>query len=1008
MGQFKGCLWAILGTMVVGCAGADVRDEPTSSTSLAVKQCHGDDDDDGRPPTPCATHRDPAFALGRSACESGRLVGAASNNSALANDPTYVTTLANEFTYVTPENGMKWGSLQPVDATHWDFTQADAVVAAAQAAHQSIKGHTLIWHQQLPPFITDALAPAALQSAINANIDTVVGHYRGKLRAWDVVNEAIDDSAHLRDSVFSRAFGADFISAAFRRAHKADPKAKLFYNDYGIEVQNAKSDAVYALVQGLVNSRAPIDGVGFQFHIDARFPPSEQAISDNFARFTALGLRVNISELDVQVRNVVGPRADKLALQKQIYHRVVAACAATPLCEAVTTWGYTDKYSWIDTTFGADDPLELDDNYGRKPAYYAMVDGFEGVPTDPEGTPPNLIANSSFEAGSDGWSGFGIPSVTIASRAHTGDNALLAADRTNTSQGPAIDVTSVVRSGFIYDASAFVSIERGRHDRFDRFDRFDKGDTGQPVELTAKVTCEGAAPTFISVASGTALRHEYTALDGKLTLPLCNITQALLYVQGPDADVDLLIDDAALRTIGEPLGVNVVTNGTFESGVAGWFPFGSPTLSLSNIAHTGNGGMRIANRTATFMGPGYDLLPPVTTDGATYSMSGWIRVSGAATAPVSLTVVSVCDGTQAFTSVASGTANDQAFIKLSGSYVVPPCNNLSQLIVYFEGPASGVDEIVDDVSIQQRLSIPVLPPPPPPQRTNLAGNGDWELGVNGWAPFGGNVSQTAAFVHGGSFAGVDTNRTANFMGPSYRLPSGPASYDVSIYALQNSGSAITLALSAKLTCNGVDSFPFLGSASNAPGTWSKLSGSFTIPVGCASAQLFVQQLDGSTNPDLYVDDLVVNASSVTNFSGNPGFETGTSGWFTFGGGLAQSSAFAHSGGFSGLNSGRTASFNGPAFSFPTGAGKYTASLWALQNSGSSLPFVLSVKTHCNGVDDFPFLGLVNAPSGSWVQLSGAFTVPVNCTEVTLFLNQNGGSTFPDMYVDDLVALPVLP
>jgi GH35 family endo-1,4-beta-xylanase len=989
---------AVLGVMVVGCAGTNVGDgAPTGVTSQAVQQAQ--DDGDGKAPTPCAAHRDPAFPLGHTACESGRLVGAASNNGALANDPTYVTTLGNEFTYVTPENAMKWGTLQPVDATHWDFTQADAVVNAAEAAHQAIKGHTLIWYQQLPPFVTSSVAPADLQTMINANIDTVVGHYRGRLRAWDVVNEAIDDSANLRDSVFSRAFGADFIPAAFKRAHKADPKAKLFYNDYGIEVQNAKSDAVYALVQGLVQNRVPIDGVGFQFHLDARFPPSEQAIIDNFARFAELGLRVNISELDVQVRNIVDTRANKLALQKQIYHRVVAACAATPACEAVTTWGYTDKYSWIDTTFGADDPLELDDNYGRKPAYYAMVDGFEGVPPDPDGTPPNLIANSSFEAGTDGWFGFGIPSVTTHKHGHTGDNALLATGRTDTWQGPAIDVTSIVRPGFIYDASAFVSIKHDKHD---------KKNDGQPVQLTAQVTCDSQSPTYITVASDTAHKHEYTALDGTLTLPLCNITQAILYVQGPAADVDVLVDDVALRQIGEPLGANVVTNGDFESGISGWFPFGSPTLSQTNVAHGGNGAILATNRTATYMGPGYNLLPPVTTDGATYLMSGWVRINGAASAPVSLTVVSTCDGTQAFAQVASGTANDQSFVKLSGSYLVPPCNNLSQLILYIEGPGAGIDEIVDDVSVQQRLSIPVVPPPPPQQRTNLAGNGDWELGANGWSPFGGNVSQTNVFVHAGSFAGVDSGRTANFMGPSYRLPSGPASYDVSIYALQNSGGAITLALSAKLTCNGSDSFPFLGSASNASGTWSKLSGSFTIPDGCTSAQIYVQQLDGSTNPDIYVDDLVVNASSVTNFSGNPGFETGTSGWFTFGGGLSQSSAFAHSGTFSGLNSGRTATFNGPAFSFPTGAGKYTASLWALQNSGSDLPFVLSVKTHCNGTDNFPFLGQVTGTSGTWVQLSGSFTVPANCTEVTLFLNQNGGSTFPDMYVDDLVALPVLP
>jgi len=989
-------LRAVLGIIVMGCAGHEVSGEaPNSTTSLALQACRGDGD--GQKPKPCSLRRDPAFALPISACESGRLIGAAVSNAALANDATYRTTLANEFSYVTPENAMKWGSLQPVDATHWDFSQADAVVLAASGAHQAIKGHTLIWHQQLPPFVTDALAPADLKNAIHRNIDTVVGHYRGVVRAWDVVNEAIADDGSLRDSVFSRAFGSDFIGDAFKRAHKADPKAKLFYNDYGTEVRNAKSDAVYALVKGLLAAHVPIDGVGFQMHVDAQHPPSVADLVDNFARFADLGLSVNISELDVQVRNIIGSRADKLALEKQIYHRVVAACVATPACEAVTTWGFTDKYSWIDTTFGADDPLEFDDNIQKKPAYYALVDGFEGLQPDPEGTPPNLLANGSFEAGADGWFGFGIPSLAVTTRSHTGDRAVLAAGRTDTWQGPAIDVTSLVRPGFIYDASAFASLKRTERDGHDR------RSAAEPVQLSAKVTCEGADPTFITIASGSATKQEYTALDGTLTLPLCTITEAIVYLQGPPAGVDLLVDDVALRTIGEPLGPNVVTNGDFEGGVAGWTGFGGSTVAPSAVAHTGSGSAIVTNRTATFNGPLYDLLP-VTTAGASYLASGFIRISGAASAPVSLTILSVCGGTQSFTQVASGTASDQGFVKLSGSYLVPPCSSLSQLSMYFEGPAAGIAEILDDVSVQQRLSIPVQAPPPP--RANLAGNGDFELGTNGWFPFGGNVSQTTAFVHGGAAAGVDTGRTANFMGPSYVLPSGEASYDVSIFALQNSGSAITLALSGKLTCNGSDSFPFLGAASAPSGAWTKLAGTLTVPAGCSAAQIYVQQLDGTTNPDLFVDDLVVNANTVTNFSGNPGFESGTSGWFTFGGGLAQTTAFVHSGSFAAVNSGRSASFMGPAFSFPTGAGKYSASLFALQNSGSDLPFVLSAKTHCNGVDNFPFLQLVTASSGNWVQLSGTFTVPANCTEVTLFLNQNGGSVFPDFYVDDLVALPV--
>jgi endo-1,4-beta-xylanase len=991
MRQYFG-LRAVLGVLVVGCAGQDVGGEATlGQTSQAVTsravQCRGDGS--GHKPAPCSIKRDPAYALPIAACGSSRLVGAALNNAALSSDALYATTLANEFSYVTPENAMKWGTLQPVDATHWDFTDADAVVAEAKSAHQAIKGHTLIWYQQLPPFVTDTLSASDLKKAINRNIDKVVGRYKGDIRAWDVVNEAIADDGTLRDSVFSRAFGQDFIADAFNRAHAADPDAKLFYNDYGAEVQNVKSDAVYALVKQLLKKHVPIDGVGFQMHLDARSAPSEQALLDNFARFQALGLSVNISELDVQVANIIGTRAEKLALEKQIYHRVVAACTATPACEAVTTWGFTDKYSWIDSTFGPDDPLEFDDNIARKPAYYAMVDGFVGLEPDPDGTPPNLIPNSSFEAGTDGWFGFGIPSVTIGKRAHTGDRAGLATGRTDTWQGPAIDVTSLVRSGFIYDASAFVSIKH------------EKDDT---VALSAKITCEGADATYTTVASDTAMKHEYTALDGTLTLPLCPLSEVILYVQGPAAGVDVLVDDVALREIGEPLGPDVITNSDFESGVTGWVAWAG-TLAPSNVAHTGTGSAIVTNRTDTWNGPVYDLLPQVT-DGATYKVSGFIRIAGAASAPVSETILSVCDGTQTYTSVATGTANDQGFVSLSGSYLVPPCDNLTQLSLYFEGPAAGIDEIVDDVTAQQRLSIPVVTPPPPAVKPNLAGNGDWELGTNGWFPFGGSLAQTTAFVHGGTEAGVATNRTASYMGPSYDLPAGPASYDASVYALQNSGGAITLALSAKVTCGGADSYLTVGSASAASGTWTKLAGTLTVPAGCTAAVAYVQQFDGATFPDLYVDDLVVNADSVTNFAADGGFENGTDGWFTFGGGLAQTTAFVHSGTYAGLNSGRSADYMGPAFSYPTGAGEYSASIFALQNSGSDLPFFLTAKMTCGGTDSYPTVASVTGPSGSWVQLSGTFTVPSNCTEVTVYLHQNGGSVFPDIYADDLVALPV--
>jgi GH35 family endo-1,4-beta-xylanase len=975
-------LWAVVGILSLGCAAADGESEAVGNDSLAV---HGRRDER---PRPCAGRDTSAFALPRAACDERRWVGTAVRADALAADAAYATTLAHEFSAVTPENAMKWGTLQPVDPEHWDFAQADAIVASARANDQAIKGHTLIWHQQLPPFVTDALPAAELERYIENNIAAVVGRFRGVVGAWDVVNEAIADDGSLRDTVFSRKFGSDYIARAFRRPHAADRRAKLYYNDYGTEVVNAKSNAVYELLRSLKQRGVPIDGVGFQMHLDARFAPPLDALLENFERFAELGLSLNVSELDVQVAGLDGTRAEKLAVQKQIYQRVVAACAATRACESVTTWGFTDRYSWIDATVGPDDPLEFDDAILRKPAYYGMVDGFVGLAPDPEGTPPNLVPNSSFEAGDDGWFGLGLPSVEVIRREHTGKRALFATGRTETWQGPGTNLTASLSPGWTYDASAWVSIRGKRTDS---------------VRLTAKVTCAGEQPTFLSVAAGTAERARYTQLAGTLELPLCEFEELLFYAEGPEPGVELLLDDVSIRPLSEPLGPNVVTNGDFETGIAGWVAWAG-TIAPSSVAHGGSGSVVVTNRTDTWQGPVYDLGPGVSP-GATYKIGGFARIAGATSAPVAITVMSVCGSTTNFTPVATATGTDQDFVELSGSYLVPACNDLTSLALYFEGPPAGVDLIVDDVSVEQRLAIPVVEPPPPPAAMNLIGNGGFEFGAGGWFGFGASVAPTTAFVHAGSAAGVSSGRTATWQGPAVTLPSGPATYAVEIQALQAAGTTVTLALSTKLTCGGADSFGTVAAASSVSGVWTELAGTLTIPAGCSAAVLYVQQFDGATFPDLYVDDLVVTPVSVTNLSGNPGFESGTVGWSAFGGALTSTSAFVHSGTAAGWSSGRSADWMGPAFSFPNGAGTYSASLFALQNSGSDLPFVLSVKLTCNGADSFPTVATANGPSGAWVELAGTFPVASGCSVADIYLHQSGGSAFPDIYVDDLVALP---
>jgi GH35 family endo-1,4-beta-xylanase len=237
-----------------------------------------------------------------------------------------------------------------------------------------IKGHALIWHGSVPAWL-NSLSPAEFRAAFEGHIRSVGEHFRGRVVAWDVVNEAIaDDGPGLRDTVFRQKLGDQYIAEAFRLARQADPQALLFYNDYGGEGLNAKSDRIYSLVQGLRAQGVPIDGVGLQMHVTGTNPPGDGNIAANMRRLAALGLFVNISEMDVRIRDVPGTTAARLDVQKAVYHSIVSVCAAEPRCDGVTFWGFTDAYSWIDAQFGADDPLVFDEQYNVKPAYFGVLD----------------------------------------------------------------------------------------------------------------------------------------------------------------------------------------------------------------------------------------------------------------------------------------------------------------------------------------------------------------------------------------------------------------------------------------------------------------------------------------------------------------------------------------------------------------------------------------------------------------------------------------------------------
>jgi endo-1,4-beta-xylanase len=311
---------------------------------------------------------DPTSAtLRQVAAHTGMRIGTAVDTSALASDATYRSLVASQFNTVTPENVMKWEVVEP-EQGRYDFTQADALVAFARAHGQKVRGHTLVWHNQLPTWLTSRdWTRAELRQVLRQHIFTEAGHFRGRIWAWDVVNEAFNDDGTLRDTLWLRVLGPGYIADAFRWAHQADPKAILFYNDYNIEGINPKSDAVYALLGQLRRQGVPVQGVGLQGHLDTQFPiPGD--ILQNLRRFAALGLDSAVTEADVRIPLPVDPTES--AAQSAGYSAMLQSCLLVRRCISFTVWGFTDKYQWVPGVFPGEGSAALyDENFQPKPAY---------------------------------------------------------------------------------------------------------------------------------------------------------------------------------------------------------------------------------------------------------------------------------------------------------------------------------------------------------------------------------------------------------------------------------------------------------------------------------------------------------------------------------------------------------------------------------------------------------------------------------------------------------------
>jgi endo-1,4-beta-xylanase len=333
----------------------------------------------------------PPDSLRALAADIGLRVGTAVNPFDL-DTPAYRQITADQFSTVTPENEMKWQVVEPTRGTY-DWSGGDRLVQFAHEHGQLVRGHTLLWHSQLPTWLTDGVAngtisDAELRDLLHKHITDEVKHFKGQIWQWDVANEFFAnawDPNPLPDGINADDFwvqhlGEGVIADAFRWAHAADPKALLFYNDFNIAGEdgtNAKADAVYAWVKQQLAAGVPIDGVGDQGHLDTQygFPTRMQ---EDLQRYADLGLKVALTEVDVRtfVNNATDQQpTDPLApfAHAYFYDQMMKACLFVKSCISFTVWEFGDANSWVPGFFTGEGYAGIYDvNLQPKLAYFVL------------------------------------------------------------------------------------------------------------------------------------------------------------------------------------------------------------------------------------------------------------------------------------------------------------------------------------------------------------------------------------------------------------------------------------------------------------------------------------------------------------------------------------------------------------------------------------------------------------------------------------------------------------
>lgn len=333
----------------------------------------------------------------------------------------YTRTVADQADILVAENAMKWSSLRPTASTY-NFAPADRLFAFAAAYRQQVRGHNLCWHEQLPAWFSSVATKDNAATLLTQHIQTVAGRYTGRVHSWDVVNEAVylQDGRPdgLRNSPWLQLIGPSYIELAFTAATKADPHAKLTYNDYDIELdtpeQTAKRGQVLLLVRRLIARGVPLHAIGIQSHLQATGPKPGAGVISMIREAARLGLEVYITEMDVNTHQLDGGADAQDAAVAEVYKSYLGLVLAEPNVKAVLTWGITDAHTWLNQirqpwTMRPDGsrqrPLPFDEQYRPAPAFFAIRNALDTA----RQPAPQPITNSPAQPESDPYAPFAVP-----------------------------------------------------------------------------------------------------------------------------------------------------------------------------------------------------------------------------------------------------------------------------------------------------------------------------------------------------------------------------------------------------------------------------------------------------------------------------------------------------------------------------------------------------------------------------------------------------------------------